>query len=147
MIRKEFHNINKRETLKYGSRFLLINIICFIFINFNPFENGHIVKIVAFAVEIVCNISGAIMAFLLLSYVAGEVKWNNKYFMRVYGVSFPIYCFHQQIIYVLLWNFESCLNPYIMSTVNFLDSLLGAYVISELLMQNKYTKYMIGIKK
>lgn len=146
IIRKKHPNIQSNIMLLYGLLFLIINLICFTFLNIDLSINVNIIKGINLIVRCICEVSGAIMAFLLLSCCASKIHWEHKFVTNLTIVSFPIYLFHQQIIYVLLWNFQSMINPYIMCTLNFLCSIIVSYCISLTLMKYKVTKNIIGIK-
>lgn len=146
IIRKKYPNIQPNKMLLLGIIFLIINLTCFTFLNLDLSINVNIIKGINLIVRCICEISGAIMAFLLLSYCASKIHWENKFVTNLTIVSFPIYLFHQQIIYVLLWNFQSMINPYIMSALCFLCSIIVSYCISLILMKYKVTKNLIGIK-
>lgn len=146
MIRKRYSDMQSDKMLIFGILFLLVNLVLFTLLNLEIFVDGIIGKVMTLLSRNLCDISGAIMAFLLLSYLASKLCWDNKLFKNLTIVSFPIYLFHQQIIYVLLWNFQSFINPYVMCVLNFLLSILVSYYISLMLMKHKVTKFLIGIK-
>lgn len=146
MIRKKYSDMQSDKMLIFGILFLLVNLVFFTLLNLDIFANGIIGKVMSLLSRIICDVSGAIMAFLLLSFLASKLRWDNKLFTNLTIVSFPIYLFHQQIIYVLLWNFQSLINPYVMCALNFLLSILVSYYISLMLMKHKVIKFLIGIK-
>lgn len=146
MIRKRYSDMQSDKMLIFGILFLLVNLVFFTLLNLEIFADGIIGKVMTLLSRNLCDISGAIMAFLLLSFLASKLRWDNKLFTNLTIVSFPIYLFHQQIIYVLLWNFQSFINPYVMCALNFLLSILVSYYISLMLMKHKVTKFLIGIK-
>ena len=92
------------------------------------------------------KVSGAIMAFLLLNWIARHVNWNNGLFRHLSLISMPVYLFHQQIIWALLWDLSGSLNPYVMALVNVVVSFTLSMVMGELLMKSKYTRFLIGAK-
>lgn len=147
MIRKKYSDMQSDKMLIFGIIFLFVNLVFFTLLNTDIFENGIIGKVMSLLSRNLCDVSGAIMAFLLLSYLASKLRWDNKIFTNLTIVSFPIYLFHQQIIYVLLWNFQSFINSYVMCALNFLLSILVSYYISLILMKHKFTRFLIGIKQ
>ena len=146
IIRKRYPDMQSDKMLIFGIMFLLVNLVFFAILNLEIFVDGIIGKVMALLSRNLCEISGAIMAFLLLSFLASKLRWDNKLFTNLTIVSFPIYLFHQQFIYVLLWNFQSFVNSYIMCCVNFLFSILASYYISRMLMKFKVVKHLIGVK-
>lgn len=146
MIRKKYPDLQPDSMLRYGIIFLLLNISFFTLLNFDISDNSIVAKGISLIEKNICDVCGAVMAFLLLSYIASQCRWETSFFRTLSIVSFPIYLFHQQIIYVLLWNFQSLLNPYLMCAINLLGSLLISYSISIILMKHGVTKKIIGIK-
>lgn len=146
LIRKKYSDLQPDRMLRYGIIFLLLNISFFTLLNLNVSDNSIVAKGISLIAKNICDVCGAIMSFLLLSYIASKCRWETSFFRTLSIVSFPIYLFHQQIIYILLWNFQSSLNPYLMCAINLLGSLLVSYSISMVLMKQSVTKKIIGIK-
>lgn len=146
LMRKKYSDLQPDSMLRYGIIFLLLNISFFILLNLDISDNSVVAKGISLIAKNICDVCGAVMAFLLLSYIASKCRWETSFFRTLSIVSFPIYLFHQQIIYVLLWNFQSQLNPYLMCATNLLGSLLISYSISIILMKHSVTKKIIGIK-
>lgn len=95
---------------------------------------------------LLCNV-GALMAFFVLQKLADTVKWRQSKAFGILGkYSVPIYLFHQQVIYMLLYFLNGAINPYLHAGVNFLGSMLVSLLIAALLMRFKWTKYLIGEK-
>lgn len=135
------------ESKKYfilGGGFLLLNLVSFVYSNifFKPIHT----RVFIFVCKNVCDISGAIMAFMLLSGIASKFKAVNQVSKLFENISFPIYLFHQQIIYIMLWHFVTKLPPFFMCCVCFIVSLIVSYLISEILVKNKYSRFLIGLK-
>lgn len=146
LIRKKGINLNSPTTLIYGSVLLLLNLFCFAMIEYYNFEDSIIAKILHLIVNTIGRISGAIMAFLLLSYIASKISQTNVVFKFISNLNFLIYLFHQQIIYVLLWWFSLKVSPWPMTFINLVCSLLFSCLIGYILTLNKYSRYIIGIK-
>ena len=132
--------------LKYGVVFLVVNLSIFAILNIDIQLIDSMTKVVYLIGKTFCDLSGAIMAFLLLSWLASKVYQKNKLSQTFIALSFLIYLFHQQIICILLWNFSTMVNPYIMCVINFLCSILVSYYMGKVLMKHKATRYLIGIK-
>lgn len=146
LMRKKYSSVQPDSMLRYGIIFLLLNISSFALLNLDISDNSVVAKGISLIAKNICDVCGAIMAFLLLSYIASKCRWETSFFRTLSIVSFPIYLFHQQIIYVLLWNFQSLLNPYLMCAINLIGSLLVSYSISMILIKHSVTKKIIGIK-
>ena len=146
MIRKKHPDLQPDSMLRYGIIFLLLNIFFFTLLFFDISDNSIVAKGISLIAKNICDVCGTVMAFLLLSYIASKCRWETSFFRTLSIVSFPIYLFHQQIIYVLLWKYQSLLNPYLMCAINLLGSLLISYSISIILMKHGVTKKIIGIK-
>lgn len=86
--------------------------------------------------------AGALMAFCLLLW--GSIKYNCAGRLGLMSqLSFPIYLIHQQIIYVVLWNITSAINPYLGSLINFLIAMIVSSVICWLLLRYKYSALLL----
>ena len=132
--------------LKYGVVFLVVNLSIFAILNIDIQLIDSMTKVVYLIGKTFCDLSGAIMAFLLLSWLARKVYQKNKLSQTFIALSFLIYLFHQQSICILLWNFSTMVNPYIMCVINFLSSILVSSYMGKVLMKYKATRYLIGIK-
>ena len=85
------------------------------------------------------------MAFFLSSSFASSIKWKNAIFDSISEASFPIYLFHQQIIYCSLWFFRF-FTPIKMSVICFCCSVLISWAIGTLMNKKKLTRMIIGGK-
>lgn len=146
ILRRKYPNLQAHSMLKYGVVFLVVNLSLFAIINIDIQLSDSMTKVINLIGKTFCDVSGAIMAFLLLSWLASKVYQQNKLSQTLITLSFPIYLFHQQIICILLWNFSTMVNPYIMCVINFLCSILVSYCMGKVLMKHKATRYLIGIK-
>ena len=146
ILRRKCPNLQAHSMLKYGVVFLVVNISLFVIINIDIQLSDSMTKVINLIGKTCCDVSGAIMAFLLLSWLASKVYQQNKLSQTLITLSFPIYLFHQQIICILLWNFSTMVNPYIMCVINFLSSILVSSYMGKVLMKYKATRYLIGIK-
>lgn len=97
--------------------------------------------------EIILHMVGAIAAFFTFQFVAELVNWKkNKFFGVLSKYTMPIYLFHQQVIYFLLYLLNGKINLYANSIINFVFSMLISIIISFLLMRIKVTRFLIGEK-
>ena len=91
------------------------------------------------------NILGSIMAFVVLQKLALWVSWKEKpKFLYLTERSMPIYLFHQQLIYILIYWFNGWIHPYIHVLVNFIAATVGSVFITNLLLKIKVTRTLIG---
>ena len=141
---------------QYGSGFLRkiptivwlsVDIALFIFVKYMEKYDGVFFTLIWLGVKFVLHIVGALMAFIILQKIADHVKWeDNKFFRLLSKNSMPIYLFHQQVVYLIIYWLNGVLNPYIHATVNFIGAMLISLVISLLMMKFKWTRFMIGEK-
>lgn len=144
MIRRHCSEITPKSMLRMGCVFLLFNLLLFILrerLNWSVFP---LLRIIKYFLSCLCELSGAVMAFFLLSYFASIVRWKNALFESLSKASFPIYMFHQQIIYFLLWHFSVFCTPVIMSVICFCCSVLISWAIGTMMNKSKLTRIIIG---
>ncbi len=144
MIRRQCSEITPKSMLKMGGVFLLLNLLFFILrerLNWSVFP---LLRIIKYFFSCLCELSGAVMAFFLLSYFASIIRWKNALFESLSKSSFTIYLFHQQIIYFLLWHFSGFLCPIVMSVICFLFSVLISWAIGTIMNMRKLTRIIIG---
>lgn len=144
LIRRHCPEITPKSMLRMGCVFLLFNLLLFILrerLNWSVFP---LLRIIKYFLSCLCELSGAVMAFFLLSYFASIVRWKNALFESLSKASFPIYMFHQQIIYFLLWHFSVFCTPVIMSVICFCCSVLISWAIGTMMNKSKLTRIIIG---
>ena len=101
-------------------------------------------KLIVMAFMIIWEFSGAVMAFVLLNILARKIRWNTSGFKAISKLSYPIYLFHQQVIYILLWNMNKDMNPLVLTIVIWIIASLVSGVLSLILQSNKYTGIIVG---
>lgn len=146
MIRKYLPNISTKNLLIVGGILLIVNLTSFYFTESFTGNSSLSAKILHMSFDILSKISGSTMAFFLLNLIGRSINWNNTLFNQLSLMSFPIYLLHQQIIYVLLWNFHGLISPYLLVLINFIGSILLSSFLSNLLMRTKYGRVIIGMK-
>lgn len=146
MIRRHYPAITSESMLRIGCVFLMINLLSFTMKEGFNWYDSPIWRIIRYFFSCLCELSGAVAAFFLLSYFASVIKWNNALFDSVSKVSFPIYMFHQQVIYFLLWHFSTSCTPIMMSVICFLGSVLISWAIGTAMNMSKTTRIIIGGK-
>ena len=105
LIRRHCPDISPKSMLRIGCILLLFNLLFTLREEFN-WEVSILMKMIKYTISCLCEWCGAVMAFFLLSSFASSIKWKNAIFDSISEASFPIYLFHQQIIYCLLWHFS-----------------------------------------
>ena len=126
---------------------LFLHIVLFFISMYVKELDGFVFKVVDIGLSFTVNIAGALMAFVVLQRVAELVNWqNSKLFGCLTLNSMPVYLFHQQIIYFIIYYFNGVINPYIHALLNFVISLAVSLLISHILMRFKVTKFLIGQK-
>ena len=146
MIRRYCPAITSESMLRIGCVFLMVNLLSFTMREGFNWNDSHLWRMIRFFLSSLCELSGAVAAFFLLSYFASVVKWNNALFDSVSKVSFPIYMSHQQVIYFLLWHFSTSCTPIVTSVICFLGSVLISWAIGTVMNMSKPTRIIIGGK-
>lgn len=110
-------------------------------------RSGTIWNLMTMSLNLLLHIVGAIMAWSVLQMIAGKVKWKeNRVFKIMSAYSMPMYLFHQQIIYFVIFWLNGKINPWINAGINFVIAVAGSFMISALLMKWKVTRVLIGEK-
>ena len=147
IVRKYFHTLSNKQLLTYGLIAMAVNFISYGINEFVCIGSTFVVKVMSMGFDELSKVSGAIMAFFMLNFIARHVQWgSNSFFKYLSSVSFPIYLFHQQVICVVLWNLNGMLNPYLLAGLNFVVSILLSMITTEIMMKHKYTRCLIGAK-
>lgn len=146
------HYINKYQRFKRivfnkftFASFLLLNVTLFLVIANNPLE-GPVAKIVNITASLGAHIAGAIMSFILLMLIASSIHWQKPFFSSLTKASYPIYLFHQQIIYFVLWRLNGIVEPFILMVFAFVISTLVSWVISAVIASIPVLRPIIGLK-
>lgn len=109
--------------------------------------DGIIIGLVCQGLTCALHIVGALMAFVILQKIATKVQWKeHKTFIFLGKNSMPIYLFHQQVIYILLYWLNGVINPYLHVIINIVVTMFVSLVISTILMRFKMTRFLIGEK-
>lgn len=108
---------------------------------------GFIWDLLTIGLNFLVHIVGAAMAWNILQTLAFHIKWQNSRTFRTLSVySMPMYLFHQQIIYFIIYWLNGRLNPWLNASVNFIVAILCSWIISAFLMRWKVTRLLIGEK-
>lgn len=129
----------------YG--WLLLHIVLFVASLYISQYRGMVYTVLSIVLNMLCNIVGAYMAFMVLNMLSRKTNWrDNQLFKTLSRLSMPIYLFHQQIIYFVISGLNGKINPWLNATLNFVSAILGAGIISLLLMKYGLTRKLIGEK-
>lgn len=122
---------------------IVVNLLLFNLRNTHtPLTNIPIVKL---CIGLVVITAGGFMAFFSLLLLARMFSWKTRFFIYMAKMSFPIYLFHQQIIYIILNNFNGQMPPRILTIVCFIGSMLLSLMVSEILNLSKITRKLIAL--
>ncbi len=125
--------------------YILTDILIFLLYQYTTKQDGILFRLLSLGVGCMLNILGSIMAFVVLQKLALWVSWKEKpKFLYLTERSMPIYLFHQQLIYILIYWFNGWIHPYIHVLVNFIAATVGSVFITNLLLKIKVTRTLIG---
>ena len=109
--------------------------------------NGLIFKVSSFALNVILQLIGAVMAFLVLQKLADYVDWkNNKLIKGFSQTSMPIFLLHQQLIYFSISLFNGHVNPYVNAIINVVFAIAGSVIITKLLYKVRVLRVLMGEK-
>lgn len=129
---------------------LMITVFIFLFIiKFFLMQkcDGFIASFINIGMGLLININGAIGAFYILQNLADNIKWrDNRLFTFISKKTMPMYLFHQQIIYFIIYYFNGKINPFIHMTLSFFAAISFSLLISIILSSFKTTRVLLGEK-
>ena len=94
---------------------------------------------------IILHVFGDVTAFTCFQ-MLGNVLRNGKrcyFFETLMTYSFPIFLFHQQIIYVINIFFDGVFNPYLNAVLNIAISLFGSLLITKFCINLEYVELFL----
>ncbi len=141
----KFVNCNTKNCWLIGGLNLIVNISCFVFIQIIP-QISATNKIITTVLTLGVNISGSLMAFFLLLAIARTINWHTKFFNSLSKASYPIYLFHQQIIYVVLYMFNGIMDPLILMMTAFIIATALSWGLSSAIAKIPILRPIIGLK-
>ena len=95
---------------------------------------------------IVLHVLGAVTAFTCFQMFANVLRNGKRcyFFETLMTYSFPIFLFHQQIIYITNSFFDGVFNPYLNAVFNIGISLFGSLLISKFLYKSRVCRTLLG---
>ena len=110
--------------------------------------NGLIFKVSSFALNVILQLIGAVMAFLVLQKLADYVDWKNNRLIKGFSqISMPIFLLHQQLIYFSISLFNGHVNPYVNAIINVVFAIIGSVIITKLLYKIRLCRVLMGEKQ
>lgn len=128
-----------------GGGDLMINLICFIVLQYLP-QYSLSNKIVTALLALTANVTGALMAFFLLLALARRMHWQTHFFTSLSKASYPIYLFHQQIIYIILYLLNGVISPFPLMMVAFIIATAISWGMSSAIAGTTILRPIIGLK-
>lgn len=126
------------------------HIALFVVSNLIP-QTNPVLKLIGLAFNVATTVVGAIMAFALLGLLAEKIRWEkSKGFGFLSRLSMPVYLFHQQVIYFVIYllsRFPFTIHPYLQAVIHFVIALTVSILISVAFMLSSPTRFLIGEKK
>lgn len=123
------------------------HVVLFAVVRSLPAADGIIMTFAYKGLGVVLNVLGALMAFMVLQWLAERVRWQeSKVFGMLQRSAMPVYLFCQQVTYWVIVALNGLLNPYLHAAVNFAAALFVSVLISWVLMRFRVTRFLIGEK-
>ena len=128
--------------------YVAVDLLLFIvYRRLNLAPQSFIVKLLSLGIGVLLNLVGAVSAFELLDRIAIHIKYkNSKVFEVLSKYSFPVYLFHQQIIYCVIDRYNGAVAPVILVVLSFSIALSGSLLIAVILGRFKASRLLIGMK-
>lgn len=129
-----------------GLVWLTINVVLFVLGQFLTRYNGMIWKLMTKGVNFLTSVTGAVMAFVILQWIADKVKWKKSVFDFISRRSMAVYLFHQQVIQLSIYCLNGVLNPYLHAAVNFTIAMVISLLMASAMHKFRATRILIGEK-
>ena len=128
--------------------YVAVDLLLFIvYRRLNLAPQSFIVKLLSLGIGVLLNLVGAVSAFELLDRIAIHINYkNSKAFEVLNKYSFPVYLFHQQIIYCVIDHYNGSVAPVVLVVMCFAVSLFVSLLIAWLLGRFKTTRFLFGMK-
>ena len=127
--------------------YTVVHIVLFIVCEYLNTREGATGMLLTKGVELVMHIAGALSSFFVLQAIAGKFSWKYNRTIRYFiDRAMPIYLFHQQVIYFVLFFLNGRVNPYINSIINILVTFMASILIASALIRFKVTRTLVGEK-
>lgn len=110
-------------------------------------KESAIIRIIDLGLTFAGNLVGAAMAFASFQKLAAKLSEKGRRAVKKLAkFSMPIYLFHQQIIYLLIFLLNGMISPYLHVWINFAGALILSAALSAILMKFRPTRFLIGEK-
>ena len=127
---------------------VLAHTVLYVAVSYLKYFNGLLFKISGFGLNVILQLIGAVMAFLVLQKLAGYVDWKNNRLIKGFSqISMPIFLLHQQFIYFSISLFNVLVNPYVNAIINVVFSIVGSAIITKLLYKVRLCRVLMGEKQ
>lgn len=143
LFRKYWSNIKNKKLTAVAMGGGFMNILLFTFLQ--GIMVPHVTGMIATFLTLLCKLSGTIGVFCLLLVLFRKIR-STSLLNRLSAYSFPIYLFHQQIIYVVIVMLNGVVEPFIVSFVSFFAGVVISILITMILARWEVTRSLIGIK-
>jgi len=129
-----------------GFVWLIAHVSIFVINNIVEESEWIIAKVLSIGTSFFLHLIGAIMGFVILQKIASMVNTKNKYLVFLGERSMPVYMLHQQLVCIIAIMLNGKVNPYIHAVIIFIGVMVGALVISSILLKFKLTRFLLGAK-
>lgn len=125
--------------------FLLVDLILFFALRRLP--TGVKFRVIRRTGTLLLRLTGAVGAFAGLTGLAKRIRWQQSpLFACFHRHSFPIYLFHQQMIFCSIWWLNGRLSPYLHAALNIVLAATLSLLLSMLLQRFSATRFLTGQK-
>lgn len=126
--------------------YILVNYILSILSYDGYMNNSFFMKILCKLFFVLVNVNNAVIAFVILLFLADKISWQSKFFTVLHTNNFNMYLFHQQIVYIMLYFFNGLLLPEMHALINFLVSSSLSLLLSSVIRKNRMLRLCLGEK-
>ena len=127
---------------------VLAHTVLYVAVSYLKSFNGLLFKISGFGLNVILQLIGAVMAFVVLQKLADYVDWKNNRLIEGFSqISMPIFLLHQQLIYFSISLFNGLVNPYVNAIINVVFSIVGSAIITKMLYKVRLCRVLMGEKQ
>lgn len=138
--------LNRIPTIFY----FMIDILLFISVKLLSEKDALMIKLLVVGLSFVLHIVGSVGAFIILGRLFHILKstkhdlTNNRVYAFLAKNSFPIYLFHQQVIYFTVNKLNGNVSPVMNIVINFVVAIIISGIISTAMSTFKVTRFLVG---